>query len=218
MDVKEFYTGKLFVKTYCVYLEPEHLGIIDPGGFDEELADYVTKEGPKRISILLTHGHFDHVGGIQEIINVMPDTRIYIHAADSGYLGESGAAEQVKCFSKIHAERYIIAYEKQFGALPEPTDILHGGEMLFGYEVIHTPGHTPGSICFYSNEHHILFSGDTLFYHSYGRTDLYGGCDDDMKQSLKKILTLPGDTAVYPGHGSNTTIKEEVKSKAALFD
>lgn len=209
MNIKEIYTGKLFVKTYCFRLDEDSIAIVDPGGTDYELMEYLKREKAKKLSIMITHGHFDHVGGLAGLLKVYPESRIYIHKSDSAYLGSSGVAEHIKCFAPIHAERYIKQFEAEYGSFPEATDIISDGDIVNGFKVIHTPGHTPGSVCYYSAENAVLFSGDTLFYHSYGRTDLYGGSDAEMAKSLKRILQLPGQTKVYPGHSSNTTIAAE---------
>jgi len=86
---------------------------------------------------------------------------------------------------------------------------IYIGYIVNGFKVLYTPGHTEGSVCFWNEEAKVLFSGDTLFYRSHGRTDLLGGDDQKMKASLKSLLNLPDDTTVYPGHGSNTSIGAE---------
>lgn len=213
MKIKLIYTGKLFVKTYCFVLNDDTIAVVDPGGTDDELIDYLKELNPKHLSIMLTHGHFDHLGGVAGLLKIYPESKIYIHKADSNYLGEAAKTEHLKCFAPIHAERYIKQYEAEYKNFPAPTDIINDGDIVNGFAVIHTPGHTPGSVCFYNSDEKTLFSGDTLFYHSYGRTDLYGGNDNEIAQSLKKLLTtLPPETNVYTGHGSNTTIAEEQKA------
>jgi len=100
--------------------------------------------------------------------------------------------------------------------LPEPTDFYKEGDNVNGFTVLYTPGHTQGSICLWNKEAGILFSGDTLFYGSRGRTDLLGGNEMQIRQSLRRLFTeLPEHTHVYPGHGSNTTIEFEKKYQGA---
>ena len=146
------------------------------------------------------------MGGVPELMLKYPDSSLWIHPADAGYLGKNGKEKHIACFSQIRAERYIKALKYDF---PEPTALLKDGDIVNGFKVLYTPGHTEGSVCFWNEEAKVLFSGDTLFYRSHGRTDLLGGDDQKMKASLKSLLNLPDDTAVYPGHGSNTSIGAE---------
>jgi len=116
--------------------------------------------------------------------------------------------------SRSSFQKLIEPLEKH--PLPDPTDFYKEGDNVNGFTVLYTPGHTQGSICLWSKEAGILFSGDTLFYGSRGRTDLLGGNEMQICQSLKRLFTeLPGSTQVYPGHGSNTTIEFEKKYQGA---
>lgn len=209
MKITLIYTGVLFVRTYCFKVDDATMAVVDPGGADEELVDYLKESGAKTLSIMLTHGHFDHVGGVADLLHLYPDSKIYIHRDDRVYLGDTGVAEHLKCFAPIRADRYIKQYEAVHKTFPQPTDLLQDGDTVNGFTVIHTPGHTPGSVCFYSAAEKVLFSGDTLLRHARGRTDLYGCSETAITASLKKLLHLPGETVVYPGHGAETTIAEE---------
>ena len=206
MEIKEIYTGELFVKT-CVFMQNEKLVIVDPGGADEELLDYINEKNAKTIEIMLTHGHFDHVGGIPYLFKHYNVSKIYIHKNDSFYLGKGAKEKHIECFAPIRMDRYIRAMKGEF---PEATDYVFEGDEVNGFRVLHTPGHTEGSVCYYRSEENILFSGDTLFRRSRGRTDLLGGNEEELMKSLKRLITLPKETVVYPGHGANTTIGEEV--------
>ena len=104
-------------------------------------------------------------------------------------------------------DRYIRAMKDEF---PNATDYVSEGDEINGFRVLHTPGHTEGSVCYYKEQENILFSGDTLFRRSRGRTDLIGGNEEKLMKSLKRLITLPKETKVYPGHGANTTIAEEI--------
>jgi len=205
MKVKEIYTGPLYVKTWAFMLE-ERLILVDPGGHDDELLDYITETSPTSIEIMLTHGHFDHVGGIPYLFEHYNITHIYIHKNDAFYLGDDAKENHIKCFSPIRAERYIQNMKAKF---PSATDYIKDGDVINTFRVIETPGHTEGSVCFYNEDEGILFSGDTLFRRSRGRTDLLGGDEDKLILSLKKLLSIKDDAIVYPGHGANTIMIEE---------
>lgn len=206
INVTEIYTGPLFVKTWVSDLGNNTVLLVDPGGADEELISFLEKTGAHKLIIMLTHGHFDHVGGVPELMFRYPQSELLIHRADSFYLGSGAKDFHIKCFEQIRAERYIKSFKYDF---PEPTGFLEDGSLSGGFQVIHTPGHTEGSVCLWGREDGILFAGDTLFRRSHGRTDLYQGDGQIIKNSLKKLLFLPDETIVYPGHGANTTIGEE---------
>lgn len=157
--------------------------IIDPA---PESAQRVLDEAKKRdvhISIVInTHGHWDHTTDNARLKRET-NARIAIHSADNRMVG--GSAD-------------ILLEEGQELSLGDST-----------FKVMHTPGHTPGSVCLLDEANHILFSGDTLFKNGHGRTDLPGGSDTQMMQSLRRLAALPPETAFYPGHGADSTIGGE---------
>ncbi len=214
MEIKEIYTGPLFVKTWA-FMIGEKLVLVDPGGSDEELLQHIEKCHPSSIDIMLTHGHFDHVGGIPYLATHYSIAHIYIHKADSMYLGKDAKENHIKCFTPIKAERYILNMQGEF---PPATDYIEDGDVVNGFTVIHTPGHTEGSVCFYNKDAKTLLSGDTLFRRSRGRTDLMGGSEEAIRQSLIKLLAIPEDVAVYPGHGACTIMGEEISWIKRLKD
>ncbi|PIE98432.1 MAG: MBL fold metallo-hydrolase [Treponema sp.] len=217
MNITEIYTGPLFVKTWLFPLSTKNetekptIVVIDPGGTDDDLMEYIKKAKPEKLEIMLTHGHFDHIGGVTELVKLYPNSTVRIHEADKHFLGNNAEETHRKCLKPINAERYITRYLEKY-EFPNYTDLMQDGEIINGLKVIHTPGHTPGSVCFWSEKHGILFSGDTLFCRGAGRTDLLGGSEENLKASIKKLMNMiPPDTTVYPGHGSNTTIANEIK-------
>jgi len=153
-------------------------------------------------TIILTHCHYDHSGGAGEVASVF-GAKIAIHEDDAALLGSA------------HASVSSMFGEKPPSIIPDI--LLKGGEILGGLEVIHTPGHTPGSICLYNTDSGILFSGDTVFPDGgFGRTDLYGGNTHKLIESIRK-LSLLDVNIMYPGHG-DTVMKDANKQiKLALL-
>ncbi len=137
-------------------------------------------------TIILTHCHYDHSGGAGEVAKAF-GAKIAIHEEDAGLLGNANASAASLFGEKMPS---IV-----------PDILLKGGEIFGGFEVIHTPGHTPGGICLYNPASRSLFSGDTVFQDgSFGRTDLYGGNTQKLIESIKKLSTLDVNI-MYPGHG-----------------
>ncbi|MFA6233269.1 MAG: MBL fold metallo-hydrolase [Bacteroidota bacterium] len=150
------------------------------------------------IGILLTHGHFDHVGDVASLARDL-DVPVHIHILDAPML-----EDPTNNFRDLNLN---IEGMKTFTPL-EPGDVLECGRLRL--HIIHAPGHTKGHCVFYEMREGILLSGDVLFHRSIGRTDLHGGDYDVLMQTItKKLLTLPEDTIVYPGHGEQTTIGYE---------
>ncbi len=199
MEILHLAVGPLQVNCYVLgCTETAQALVVDPG---EDAADILTllkSKGWSLKQIVSTHGHFDHVGGNRALVE-QTGASLAMHRAD---LPLAQGADQ-------HAGKYGLRAE----ASPVPDRFLEDGDQIqvgsIELEVIHTPGHSPGGICLYDKSGH-LFVGDTLFADSVGRTDLPGGSHSQLVQSIRtRLMDLPGETIVYPGHGPETTVARE---------
>lgn len=205
IEIKTFATGPLEVNTYVLTdTESEEAAVIDVGGNFDEIADFIAKKGKTLKFILNTHGHFDHILGEQE---AQEKSKVPV-------LAHKGDSELIKNLSKS-----LLMFGIPPKNPPEITDFIdEESELSIGknkIKIFHTPGHTPGGVCFLVDGK--LFSGDTLFYGSVGRTDFEGGDFEQLKSSIREKLFLLDDaTRVYPGHGATTTIGYEKKHNLFL--
>jgi glyoxylase-like metal-dependent hydrolase (beta-lactamase superfamily II) len=184
---------------YFYYDEETKAGIvIDPGGEPQRLCRFIEDNSLKIVGILLTHGHFDHILAVSAI-KAVTAAPVACHADEAAMLRSA----KLNFSSEVGRETGI-----------EPDILFNDGDIFeFGghkINVIHTPGHTIGGVSYYCEESSAVFSGDTLFYDSVGRTDFPGGSSSLLTSSIKdKLFSLPDDTIVYPGHGDSTTIRHE---------
>jgi glyoxylase-like metal-dependent hydrolase (beta-lactamase superfamily II) len=185
--------------------------IFDPGCYDryeeEQLFAFIQEEGLNLLAILNTHAHIDHVLGVQAVMKRY-HCDFYLHESDLHGL------ERVKEYASFYG---FEGYKPAFS----PTHVLKGGEQLtFGvmkFDVLHTPGHAPGHVVYYSKENNLVVNGDVLFLGSYGRTDLPGGDYDVLRETIfNTMFSLPDDTKVLCGHGPDTTIGKEKKHNHIL--
>lgn len=188
MKIERIVCGAYAENAYCIDGEL----LIDPG---DDLPALARLSGGIK-AILLTHGHFDHMLAAEEL-QKRTGVPVYVHPLDAPMLSDAS----------------LSAYNPEVSSLPQPGHIACTAypESLFGFRVLHTPGHTPGSVCLYHEGEKVLFSGDTLFRAGFGRTDLAGGSMHQLLSSLRTLLALPRDVRVYPGHGESTTIDEECR-------
>ena len=181
----------LYQENIYVLHDHDHVLIVDPGAHAREIAKVISKEESVD-GILLTHGHEDHTGAVDDVVD-MYHCPVYMHMADIP-LVDSSSRQRTAYSDPVYSP-----------ITPLPEGKTHIG--TFDLNVYSTPGHTAGSVCVqYRN---LLFSGDTLFAGSCGRTDLFSGDETLMLQSLVFLSTLPNDLIVLPGHGPRTTIKQE---------
>ena len=176
------------VQTRCYILAPEdgqECIVIDPGAEANRIRKHV---GDRKIAaILLTHGHFDHIGAVRELMD--PGTKLVIHGLDAPMLGDP----------ELNASAELIARKV---TAPEATDLVKEGDELelagLKVKVLHTPGHTPGSVCYEIEGE--LFTGDTLFEYGWGRTDLPGGSEAQMEASLRRLMPMVRTMPFHAGH------------------
>lgn len=197
MEIIEFLPIGFSANCYAIICD-EEIALIDVGAFTNEIMEFVKKNSDNIKYILFTHDHFDHIGGVEEVLKHCK-AKVCIHKDDASGLENSN---------------YSLC---GMAGVPQPNitpDITFSGgeELPLGKDkikVIHTPGHTDGCVCYLVED--VLFSGDTLFFESVGRTDFVTGNSMELQNSLKKIISLKGISRVYTGHGEPTTLEHERK-------
>jgi hydroxyacylglutathione hydrolase len=198
MKIFRYTTGPIMVNTYLVFDETKKGFIVDPGGYSRQLVDKIKAEDIEVEYIILTHGHGDHIGGIEELRKEFPEIRVVAYCDEADFLQNADLNNSVELFGHpitVAVDKYVKDRE---------TLKVGNMEMTFAF----TPGHTPGGMCIIMDGY--VFSGDTLFRASIGRTDFYGGDFAAIIRSIKeRLFVLPDTTVVLPGHMEDTTIGYE---------
>ena len=200
LNMKTLVVGALGVNCYILHKDgSSEAAVIDPGGSEEAVWQHIQEDGLNLKAILNTHAHADHIGAI-DFLREKTGAKLYIHEADAPML--------------LDARKNLSAF-MGVPIVTRPADVLlKGGEVLeigaMKFTVLHTPGHSPGGVCYLMEDR--VFSGDTLFAESVGRTDFPGSSAKDLMTSVReKLLVLPDEIKVYCGHGPETTIGHERK-------
>jgi glyoxylase-like metal-dependent hydrolase (beta-lactamase superfamily II) len=205
--------GPIATNCWIYPLSDEKAAVIDPGDEADLIISTLRKLNLCPDFIILTHGHFDHIGAVPSLVDAFSSVspQIAIHRLDSEYLGPDSY--------KVHSQSIKAAMgdisfiEKKKKKMPAADLLLEEGGTIGPLTVLHLPGHTPGSAAFWDKEEGVLFTGDTLFEDSWGRTDLPGGNEGQIMASLKRLFKMNPNIKVYPGHGNTTTIGREVSNR-----
>ena len=194
--------GQLAVNCWFLVNEDTKEALVfDPGDQADKIAQYASGQGVKIVAALLTHGHIDHMGGADDL-RKLTGAKVYALQEEKALLLDA------KQNLSVYLVRKVVTFI--------PDEFLHDGQELalagMKLKVFHTPGHTPGGASYYCAEAGCVFSGDTLFHGSVGRTDFPGGSMSAIVRSLReKLFLLPEETVVYPGHGEETSIGYDKK-------
>lgn len=210
MHIETFVLGDFQTNCYCVRINAvqKECILIDPGLHPFTMIQYLQKHHLVPEAVILTHGHIDHIGGVEQVRKYWPQTKVYIHKDDAAMLTDPNENLSALAGTIFQTRPAEVLLERQ-------TEIKIAG---LEFEIFYTPGHTPGGICLHNASEGIAFVGDTLFAGSIGRTDFPGGDYDQLIEGIQtKLLILPETTKIYSGHGPVTTIRNEKRNNPFLL-
>lgn len=218
MDLKTFHCRALSENCY-VLSDGGSCVIVDPGFYsDEEFGEFLKLIGDRVPSaVLLTHAHFDHCMGVVRMLAKWPDLPVYMHPAETVSLADD---TDIASRLGLHGQSFDFPWK----AVEDGATVCVGpaadGDAVSGgivFKAIHTPGHSPGALCWYCEAAGLAFTGDTLFAGTIGRTDLaHADYDSLIRSIMEKLILLPGSTDIYPGHGWASTIGREMRTNPFL--
>ena len=199
MHIEQLAVGELETNCYIVYDDDRHAVVIDAGGDAARILQAINQHDLQVDHMLLTHVHFDHILAVREVAEAT-GADLLVYQEDVPALTDPG----LSLLTMISRRRYDLTADR----ILQDGDSVTAGSLTF--RVLHTPGHTPGSCCYVCED--VIFSGDTLFEGSIGRTDFPGGSFSALQQSLKRLKNMEGDYTVLSGHGDSTTLERERQS------
>lgn len=204
MNIKTFCMGVCATNCYIADDGCGNCAVFDPCDMGDSVYRYTKLQNLKICAVIITHAHFDHIFGLTDLINAAKadglDIPVYIHELDAAAMSDVSANLSGTLFKSPYS------YNGKLKTLKD-GDTVTVGKLCF--KVMHTPGHTPGSSCFAEEHERVIFTGDTLFDGSCGRTDFDGGSPSDMKNSLSSLAALCENYEIYPGHGQKTELDEQ---------
>jgi glyoxylase-like metal-dependent hydrolase (beta-lactamase superfamily II) len=209
IEIRQLTLGPIQTNCYLICCEETYqAAVVDPAWDGRSIVATAENDGYEITHILLTHTHFDHVGGLSEVKNIT-GAPIYVHPDAIDMLNDTTMS--------------AAFFGVRVPPPPQPDEMLKDGQVIhvgnLELQVLDTPGHAPGHVSFYLHKYRVLLDGDVLFQNGIGRTDLPGGDYEVLMDSIKgKLLTLPEETRVFSGHGSPTTIAEELQSNPFIQD
>ena len=198
--IEKIVTGKWKENCYIIYDINKYSFIIDPGSNSDRIINFIKSKNLKVLAILNTHGHYDHIGAVKKLKDEF-SIHFFLHFKDQSLLNHANL------YLKFFLGDEFIQIPKvdyYFDKIRLPIKLVD-----FSIQILFTPGHTEGSVCFHIED--FIFTGDTLLKGKIGRIDLPGGDEHTMKKSLKRISKLPTIIIIYPGHGESTTLSNELK-------
>lgn len=218
--VERIIVGPMYENTYIVSTGKKECIIVDPGAEPEHICTRLETLNMIPQAIVLTHGHLDHMGAAKAIqqhyLERGTTVPVGVHPGDRRYFDESSVRAHETVFQTL-GESGAALYEELSAAPPTIDFDLEDGHAILDSDliVITTPGHTPGSVCIYSEQRAALFSGDTIIFTGIGRTDLSDGDEEALLNSIRtRLYTLPADTRLFPGHGPFSNIEREIQNNA----
>ncbi len=201
MNIERIVVGEFQVNCFILWEKPHDALVIDPGDDSFNIGVFLKKNGLTPVFYLFTHGHCDHISALPDLCRDFP-APVSMHRSDLEW-----------------AFREDNDFPPFYESIRQPPVEIRelSGDVCYSdagleYRILHTPGHTPGSVCLYFHHDGVLFTGDTLFAGSVGRTDLPGGNPHNLQRSVDFLSSLPDTTRVYPGHGPDSTILHEKKT------